>query len=223
MATTTRGARSHKAKPLSQKLWREVSRPFRQVAAVATGAEPERPYMTGDGASFEGFHPQQATVETEAIPLLQKLVRESANHPGPIVEIGTLLGITTTTIALAKQPRQKVITVDNYGWNAWGFTPQTHEAITAQMLRYLVESGQVERVNMDKNEFIRTYNGPAPSMVFLDAIHDYPETKKDIEWAKRCGAKIISGHDYCDAFPGVMEVVDEFGGPRELLGTVWVL
>jgi hypothetical protein len=225
MATTTRGARSRKAKPLSQKLWREVSRPFRQAARATLGVEApvEPPYITGAEANLQGFYPQKATVEAEALPMLQKLVRQSANHPGPIVEIGTLLGITTTTIALAKQPHQKVITVDNYGWNAWGFSPETHESITRQMLRYLTETGQVECVKMDKNEFFRTYKGPAPSMVFLDAIHDYPETKKDIEWAKSLGTKIISGHDYCDAFPGVIEVVDEFGGPRELVGTVWVL
>ena len=65
--------------------------------------------------------------------------------------------------------------------------------------------------------------GPAPSMVFLDAMHDYAETKKDIQWAKRAGAKIIAGHDYCDAFPGVKRIVDECGGPRELGGSVWVL
>ena len=50
-------------------------------------------------------------------------------------------------------------------------------------------------------------------MVFLDAIHDYEETKKDIEWARLVGAKIIAGHDYCDEFPGVKQIVDEMGGP----------
>jgi len=41
--------------------------------------------------------------------------------------------------------------------------------------------------------------GPAasstPAMVFVDAVHDYPETKKDIEWAQKVGARIIAGHD----------------------------
>ena len=60
-------------------------------------------------------------------------------------------------------------------------------------------------------------------MVFLDAMHDYEETKKDIHWAQSVSAKIISGHDYCDEFAGVKQIVDEFGGPRELGGSVWVL
>jgi hypothetical protein len=54
-------------------------------------------------------------------------------------------------------------------------------------------------------------------------VHDYEETKKDIEWARGSGAKIIAGHDYCDEFPGVKQVVDEFGGPRKLCASVWVL
>ncbi|MCC6493213.1 MAG: class I SAM-dependent methyltransferase [Pirellulales bacterium] len=182
-----------------------------------------KPYLTGEGASIAGFHPQQATVETAALPLVQRLVRESSRFPGPIIEIGTLLGVTTTHMALAKAPEQKIITVDLYCWNPWGLPPAVHEALTSQVLAYLVATGHVERISMDKDEFFRTYQGPPPAMVFLDAIHDYPETKKDVEWARRVGAQIISGHDYCDEFPGVKQIVDECGGPRELSASVWVL
>jgi hypothetical protein len=76
---------------------------------------------------------------------------------------------------------------------------------------------------MDKNDFYAAYEGPPPAMVFLDAWHDYDQTKIDIEWARRAGAKIISGHDYCEEFPGVKQAVDEFGGPRELAASVWLL
>jgi hypothetical protein len=227
---------------VANKVWREVSRPFRPRNSAATvvaeapaavsqnhgvGAVPEvpaaTPYLTGTGAGVAGFHPQQATVEPEGIPLVQRLVRESRRYPGPIIEIGTLLGITTTNIALAKSAEQKIITVDVYCWNPWNLVPDVHEALTSQVLYYLTETGQVERIRKDKNEFYAGYKGPAPSMVFLDAVHDYPETKKDIEWAKQIGARIIAGHDYCDEFPGVKQAVDEFGGPRELGATVWVL
>jgi hypothetical protein len=226
---------------IARKVWREVSRPFRRrikpvepkhvcqavklapVVAADVGPDPVNPYLTGSGAGIAGFHPQQATIEAECIPLLQRLVRESHRHEGPIVEIGTLLGITTTNIALAKAPHQKIITVDNYCWNPWGLAPDIHEALTSQILDYLVQTGHVDRIRMDKNEFYRVYQGPSPAMVFLDAWHDYDETKKDIEWAKRVGARIISGHDYCDEFPGVKQIVDEYGGPKELAGTVWIL
>jgi predicted O-methyltransferase YrrM len=218
---------------LASKLWREVSRPFRAFApiesapqaapAILRPAASAKPYLTGSGAGVEGFHPLQATVEPEGIPLIQRLVRASGRYPGPIIEIGTLLGTTTTHMALAKAPHQKIITVDLYCWNPWGLAREVHEALAAEMLRYLVETGHVERVTIDKNDFYRGYQGPPPALVFLDAWHDYAETKKDLQWAKTVGAKIVAGHDYCDAFPGVKRAVDEFGGPRELAGSVWLL
>ncbi len=222
---------------IARKVWREVSRPFRPrvrsvaepiVAApveeiAAPAEEAPKQYLTGEGAGVAGFHPQQATVEPAGIPLIQKLVRESQKYPGPIIEVGTLLGITTTNMALAKASHQKIITVDVYCWNPWGLSPDVHAALTSQVLYYLSQTGHVEVVRMDKNEFFGQYKGPAPAMVFLDAWHDYEETKKDIQWAQRAGAKIIAGHDYCDAFPGVKQIVDECGGPRELGGSVWVL
>lgn len=59
--------------------------------------------------------------------------------------------------------------------------------------------------------------------MFLDAIHDYAETRKDILWARRVGAAVVTGHDYSPKFPGVMQIVDELGGPAELAGTVFRL
>jgi hypothetical protein len=212
---------------VARRVWREIKRQF-QPRVLPSARPPESAaaseyYLTGTGASVAGFHPQQATVESGGIPLIQSLVRESRKYPGPIIEVGTLLGITTTNMALVKAQSQKIITVDFYCWNPWGWTPDVHEAVARQMLYYLSQTGHVDVVRMDKNDFFRDYKGPAPSMVFLDAVHDYEETKKDIVWAKRAGAKIIAGHDYCDVYPGVQKVVDEFGGPRELSGTVWSL
>jgi hypothetical protein len=237
MSTSTanhRSSLSPGASRIASKVWREIRRPFqprqRTAAAApqagqatATTRVPSLPDLAGRAPTLADFHPQHATVEPEGLPLIQRLVRESANYPGPIIEIGTLLGITTTSMALVKAPHQKIITVDLYCWNPWGFTPDIHEALTTQILNYLVQTGHVERLRMDKDEFYRTYQGPAPSMVFLDAMHDYEATKKDIQWASRAGAKIIAGHDYKDEFPGVKQIVDEFGGPRKLGGSVWVL
>lgn len=242
MATAAINSKSKKSSLASRtanKLWREVSRPVRQISAyiatpkvetvaaiiqpALTAAQEPEIQLTGSGAGVAGFHPQQATVESEAIAFIQLLVRNSRRHPGPIIEIGTLLGITTTNMALAKAPDQRIITVDNYCWNPWGLTPDVHASLTATVLHFLIQTGQVEQVRMDKNEFFRTYRGPAPSLVFLDAVHDYPETKKDIEWARQVGAPMIAGHDYCDQFPGVKQVVDEFGGPREQCASVWLL
>jgi len=76
---------------------------------------------------------------------------------------------------------------------------------------------------MDKNPFYETYRGPSPALVFLDADHTYEETKKGVLWAKSVGAQLIAGHDYSAEFPGVQQVVHEFGGPRETGGIVFLL
>ena len=204
---------------------REVSRPFRvrpKTRRVINPAPPQK-LPPEKSSQLDTFDPQSCTVEADGLELLKQLVREAAAFDGPIIEIGTLLGITATHMALAKQPKQKIITVDNYCWNAWNLPADAHFALARQVLLYLAATGEVQQLRMDKAKFYESYSGPPPSLVFLDAWHTYEETKKDIEWAIRCGARLIAGHDYCDKFPGVIAVVDEFGGPRTLRGSVWVL
>jgi hypothetical protein len=134
-----------------------------------------------------------------------------------------LIGATTTRMALWKSPAQRIITVDNYCWNPWRLSSDLHFALAAQVLFSAVASHGVEQVRMDKAEFFRAYRGPAPALVFLDAWHTYKETKADILWARSARASIICGHDYCEQFPGVVQAVDEFGGPTRLRGSLWSL
>jgi len=167
--------------------------------------------------------PKMCTVLDDELPLLEAIVKESNRLPGPIVEIGTLLGVSTTHMALWKSSQKKIITVDAFYWNPWGLTSAQHRDLTAQMLHYLTQTKQVELVVSCKNAFYEAYAGERPSLVFLDAIHDYPETARDIAWARSVGAQIISGHDYSADFPGVVQAVDEAGGPRQRRGSVWRL
>jgi len=155
--------------------------------------------------------------------LLSELVAESSKYSGPIVEIGVLAGKTTQRLATYKTAAQKILAVDNFCWNPWGLTPDEQWGLVCHSLSYLVAMEHVEVIRIDKNKFFETYQGPAPSMVFLDAVHDYEETKKDIFWAKKVDAKIISGHDYSPNFPGIVQIVNEQGGPHQLAGSVWRL
>jgi hypothetical protein len=99
-----------------------------------------------------------------------------------------------------------------------------HRTITTSSLRaFAGNNAGLTIVHMDKNEFYRTYAGPTPALVFLDADHSYGETRKDIEWAMASGARIICGHDYNRSFPGVMQAVDEAGGPSKLCESLWRL
>ena len=51
-------------------------------------------------------------------------------------------------------------------------------------------------------------------MVFIDAFHQYKSVMEDLRWATALQVPIISGHDYCDKYPGVLRAVDETFGDR---------
>jgi hypothetical protein len=153
---------------------------------------------------------------------LRELLTEANGIPGPVIEIGTLFGFTTLDLALDKNPDKKLVTVDNYSWNPWGLTPEMHRGLTRHVLRLACELHNVEIIVQDKSAFYAAYVGQAPSMVFLDAIHSYEETRNDIRWAKNVGTTLITGHDYGRDFPGVMQAVDD-EGKAEVVDTLWVL
>jgi hypothetical protein len=147
----------------------------------------------------------------------------SLEGPGPIVEIGTLFGWSTRVMVLFKAPERELVTVDSYVWNPLSLPQERHERATGEALDEAVQNYHVRRVNQDKAAFYASYTGPAPALVFLDAIHSYEETRKDIEWARSVQAKTICLHDYSPTHPGVMRAVDEAGGPRQLFESLAVL
>jgi predicted O-methyltransferase YrrM len=153
---------------------------------------------------------------------LGELVRR-APPERPIVEIGTLFGSSTRVLAMFKAPGTPLITVDSFRWNPHGLRRPMHAAITREVLREAIDEHDVRLMEMDKGEFYRTYVGPSPGLVFLDAHHGYESTLEDIRWAQSAGAEIVCGHDYREQFPGVIRAVEECGGAEQVVGTVFVL
>jgi len=73
----------------------------------------------------------------------------------------------------------------------------------------------------DSIEVAKDFNGTKVDMVFIDAGHNYEEVKADINaWLPKC-TKIISGHDYCDGFPGVIKAVNERFDNVNVKDSVW--
>lgn len=155
--------------------------------------------------------------------LLGELVA-SSDPTRPIIEIGTLFGFSTTVMTLSKVPSQRLLTVDNYSWNPLGLSPEAHFQTTSNRLKESTAKFGVEIVRIDKNEFYRSYKGPAPALFFCDADHSYEATKADLLWAKSVGATIICGDDYDHPYQlGTKQAVDELGGPKRLAGGLFVL
>ena len=147
----------------------------------------------------------------------------SVDSNRPIIEIGTHFGFSTEILCYNKPQETQLLTVDNYSWNSVGLSRSQHFEVTKNLLKEGVENFNVEQIKMDKNLFYSMYSGEYPSLVFLDAIHTYEETIKDIMWAKKVKADVICGHDYSSEYPGVIDAVHEMGGCRELIGSLWVL
>ena len=162
-------------------------------------------------------------ISLEEARVLGELVR-SSDPTRPIIEIGTLFGFSTIVMTLFKQREQQLITVDNYSWNPLGIGPDAHYQLTRNRLSEAVDEQNVQVLRIDKDEFYRSYIGAAPALFFCDADHSYEATKADILWARSAGASLICGDDYKHPFQhGVTQIVDELGGPRKLVGGLFVI
>ncbi len=150
-------------------------------------------------------------------------VAKAAPFDGPIVEIGALFGWTTQLLASLKSPAKELIAVDNYCWNPFMLPADDHRVITRRTLHYCLEHCRTRLFDGSTDEFYRSYRGPAPSMVFIDADHSYTAAMQDIAWAQTLGVPVIAGHDYQSLHPGVMKAVDEkFGTSFVVFGSVWI-
>jgi methyltransferase family protein len=177
---------------------------------------------------FLGFctSPEEAfsgSVQEHELGLLEEAVKRSNEIEGPILEVGTLFGFTTQLLAVWKDEKKQLITLDNFRWNPVGFNPITHQRFTERILTYLIKKCNVTLFPGSNTDFYENYTGPRPSLVFIDAGHSYEEVMLDINWAKSQGIPLISGHDYSESYPGVMRAVDEsFDASRlRIDGTVW--
>ena len=151
-------------------------------------------------------------ITIEEAQLLSTLARETL-ETDPIIEIGTLFGFSTIVLAVSKHPSQQLITVDRFSWNPFGISPLAHKLGTYAALRDANKNHNTQIIHQDKDEFYKNYDGPPPGLFFCDANHEYEPTLRDLDWARKVGAKIICGHDYNqEKFPGVVKAVKELGG-----------
>jgi len=152
---------------------------------------------------------------------VERLVREAAEHGGPIIEIGTLFGFTTQLMAACKRPGQKLITIDNFSWNPFALSTADHREFTRRSLHYCLKHSDVTLFEGTSELFFKDYDGMPPALIFIDAAHDYESVKHDIELASGSAPNVLSGHDYTEISPGVVKAVNETLGKVSVRGCVW--
>ena len=100
---------------------------------------------------------------------------------------------------------------------------EAHKKFLERTLWVAIEHRNTRIYEGNVVEFYLANRTMKPSMVFIDAEHDYASVKRDIDWALSVGCKVISGHDYTSLHPGVVKAVDEaFGRKIEVWGSVWI-
>jgi hypothetical protein len=121
-----------------------------------------------------------------------------------------------------KDERKEIIALENFSWNPFGLSSESHRNWTLRCLEIAITKHKVKLMEMDILDFKNNYVDSAPSLIFLDADHSYEAAKSDIQCAKKVGTKIISGHDFSDEWPGVKRAVqEEFGSNFEVVESFW--
>jgi hypothetical protein len=198
------------------------------IQVVALSADQKELLKKYPNLRYHHFIAQDAILPSGQINLreakfLGQLV-DDLKVPGPIIEIGTLFGWSTRVILLFIDNERKLISVDNYSWNPFNFPSDIHYNITSSILSDAISSGVLELVRLDNSEFYKQYDGTAPALFFIDGDHEYEAVKTDIQGAMKLNAATICGHDYDIArCPGVVKAVNEFGGPKKIVDSLWVL
>jgi len=150
-------------------------------------------------------------------------VSQANKCDGPIVEVGTLFGHTACLIASLKRADIPLVAVDDFSWNPFYLPSGVHRRFTMRTMRYIMDHCSTQLFDGNAADFYSTHAKLNPSMVFIDAEHDYESVKRDIDWAISTGCPVISGHDYTDQYHGVVKAVNEaFGNNFLLFDSIWV-
>ncbi len=170
----------------------------------------------------DAFNEYAGTVdelEFEGLVGLSKRAEE-LSPDGIIIEIGALFGLSTQAI-LEGSKNNKVVTIDNFGWNPIGLSEDRHEQLLRANLRYFTRQDRLQIYKGSSSSYLENiYSGEKVSMVFIDADHSYEGVLKDINFADAVHAPIVCGDDY--SFPGVSRAVNErYGDLVSCIGDMW--
>lgn len=134
-----------------------------------------------------------------------------------IAEIGSWKGRSTN--ALLTGCKGKVIAIDHFEGSDEKDLTHGPVGIYEQFLDNTKWSNNLEVYKMSSEDASK--KDEKFEMVFIDGEHTYEGVKKDIELWRGKATKIICGHDYCDAWKGVMKAVDESFEKVGVVGSIW--
>lgn len=170
------------------------------------------------------FYSYINNIEGWMSPQELNFLHDSAKKMKSIIEIGSWKGRSTHALLTGAQPCGGVVTaVDHFGGST-GEDWQHAEAKTEVVFETFKKNvGSFPNLNVRRSssEEAAQQLGSA-EMIFVDAGHSYEDCKKDLLLWKGKATKLLCGHDYCDAWPGVKRAVDEVIGRIDgVAGSIW--
>lgn len=151
---------------------------------------------------------------------LEKL-GELANKSDSVIEVGSWKGRSTKV--LLEHCCGPVYAVDTWNGSSNDVTrfPAEVQDVYAEFIRNVGHYPNLKVVRGRSPEIANGFDGDNADLVFIDASHDYESVKADLEaWSPHC-RKILCGHDYNGAFPGVMKAVKEKFEKINLCDSLW--
>ncbi len=164
--------------------------------------------------------------------LYNRVVKKVCNK-AHFVEVGGWLGRSAAYMAVEIINSSKNIKFDVV--DIWDTSK--HESYVGIMKKYGVTPYEqfiknlqtvlhvVEPVRMFSADAAKRYADESLDFVYIDADHTYEALKEDIAawFPKVKQGGILGGHDYCQAFPGVIKIVNEiFKSPNVEEISWWV-
>ena len=164
-------------------------------------------------------------------------------RPQTIVEVGSWKGQSTASLASACRDRNlpaRIYCVDTWLGALEFYTSPSpdrdlmkregYPQVYYEFKRNMEAAGHWDRITpiplpsqLGLKHLIQQHLCIGPTLVYIDASHEYEDVKRDLELAIQLRPHIIFGDDYTNrCFPGVRQAVDEHGPVEVVDQWYWV-
>jgi len=168
---------------------------------------------------------QMTAVELERLARLARLVPPN----GCIVEIGSLFGLSSWTLAKNAHPSVTVYCIDPWVREPWMAEVEASAGQTLSLETFRKNVGDTHNIIPLPGYSPRDFIGwqRAVDMIFEDSVHTNPTLHETLTFWSRFvrPSGVVCGHDYCDEFSDVKaeahQLATALGAKVEVAGTLW--
>jgi predicted O-methyltransferase YrrM len=149
---------------------------------------------------------------------------------GTVLELGAWLGRSSAYLAdkVAEADRGITCIISDSWMGSPNELNKNHKLATEtdiyEIFKENMQGRNYRSVRGLSTETVEQFEDTSLDVVFIDLTHSYDAVKQDIElwYPKVKPGGILSGHDYCEEWPGVMKAVDEKFPNCKVIKGCWI-